>query len=315
MELRIPYSGRLLISHLAAYGLASVLDRVDDAVLVAHDSSLELTPAVITDANLARVAAAISASARECEKVVELDLEPEKRGNERIPVIRARATDPERATLAFQYRELLLDELEASGAHIAAGLLAGLGAPAPWLRHEQTKDRAMPGRGATELDGVPYNIGSDIVRGALRHSLPVARALTVADLELLLAGHADASADRLRWSPPGTAINLTIQWLAALGMMLIPVGLTAAHRARTPAFWRHDQMVGVTLPILAQPASVARLRALLQRRELTERPTTSAVKERLKALGIAALATFPRNGSSSSTMVQFSFDPAIRLDL
>jgi hypothetical protein len=314
----IPCSGRLLITHLGAYGLAAALDARGVDAFVGHDpQAVELTPQVFATVELDEVAACIRESALECEPAVEADLEPGRTGNNRIPVIRARATEPERAATSMAARERLLDDLEAHGARSATALIAGLGASGVWLRDTKTR-KAVPARGASRLDGVAYNIGSDIVRSALRHSLPAAATVVEEDLRPLTDGSRGRTADdtdRLLWSPPGTRIGLVYQWLATLGLGLLPVGLTARTHARTPGFWHESGARGIALPILARPASAARLRSLLQLPDLVARGATPAAATRLRALGISELVTFAVLDSSSGTMVKFSFGPATRLEL
>lgn len=315
----MPYSGRLLVTHLAAYGLAAALDARAVDAFVGHDpDAVELTPQVFAAVDLAEVAASIRASALECQSAVEADLEPGLTGNDRIPVIRARATEPGRAAISVVARERLLDDLEAQHAISAAALVVGLGAPGVWLRDAKARDKAVPARGASRLDGVAYNIGSDIVRGALRHSLPAATAVVEEDLRPITDGSRVGTADetdRLLWSPPGTQIALIYQWLAALGLGLLPVGLTASTHARTPGFWQESGARGVALPILSRPVSAARLRSLLQVPDLVARGATPAAATRMRALGIRELVTFTVLDSSSGTMVKFSFGPATRFEL
>jgi hypothetical protein len=315
----MPYSGRLLVTHLASYGLAAALDARGVDAFVGHDpDAVEMTPQVFADVDLAKVASCIRASGLECESAVEADLEPGRTGNDRVPVIRARATEPERAAISAAARERLLDELEAQGARTAAALIAGLGAPGVWLRDAKARDKHVPARGASRLDGVPYNIGSDIVRGALRHSLPTAMAVVEENLRPLTDGSRVGTADetdKLLWSPPGTRIALVYQWLAALGLGLLPVGLSASTHARTPGFWQQSGARGIALPILSRPVSAARLRSLLQLPDLVARGATPAAATRLRALGIRELVTFTVLDSSSGTMVKFSFGPATRFEL
>ena len=178
--LRIPSSGRLLTSQLAAYGLTLAIQANGGSARIGHDeTSLECDPLVQTDASPQDVANSVARTALICEAAIESDLVPGATGNKRIPVIRARATDQERAVTALAARERLLDAAEAADEVLTAALLAGLGAPAPWLHDGSPAGKPMPGRGATQLDGVPYNIGSDIVRGLLR---PVLRATKHTDV-------------------------------------------------------------------------------------------------------------------------------------
>ncbi len=320
----IPHSGRLLVSQQAAYGLAAIIDSAEHPAYVSHDrQSLELTASVETNADIAIIAERIRSSASACRTAVEADIEPGTRGNDRLPVIRARATKPEGAEITLRHREELLDELDGPGSHLAAGLVTGLGCPAPWLSDGRATSKQRPQDGATRLDGVPYNIGSDIVRGALRHCLPAAETITDDILQGILGSDvhdAGESPDRFRWSPAGVQISLPIQWCAAMGMALLPVGLRASEPARTPGSWRTQQRRraprrGITLPILDRPASVARLRAILQLPALAVPEPAPHESARLRSLAVSALAVFPVRDASTSQMVQFSFDAADRHDL
>ncbi|MGA2013008.1 MAG: hypothetical protein ABSH51_21055 [Solirubrobacteraceae bacterium] len=313
--MRIPSSGRLLTTQLAAYGLTLAIHANGSQAWIGHDdSSLECDPVIQTDASPQQVADSITRSACVCEASIEADLVPGMTGNNRIPVIRARATDQARATIALAARERLLDAAEAADELLTAELLAGLGAPAPWLHDGSAARKPTPGRGATQLDGVPYNIGSDIVRGLLR---PVLRATKQTDADTLIELFAAKTAapasdrDRTRWSPDGTTIAPPCQWLAALGLGMLPVGLTANSRARTPGFWTQRGRRGISLPVLQHPISVPRLRAILQRPELTA-ADGSRDAARLRSLGVSDVLSFSVLDASSGTMVAFSFAPASR---
>lgn len=229
-------------------------------------------------------------------------------------MIRARATDPERAVTALAVRERLLDSAETADGGLVAAVLAGLGAPAPWLHHPAAARRPTPARGATQLDGVPYNIGSDIVRALLRPMLHATTQMEGSELAGLFADEAVVTSperDRSRWSPAGAKLAPACQWLAAVGLGLLPVGLRLDDRARTPGFWRDQERRGIALPVLAHPASVPRLRAILERPELTAAadPRNAA---RLRALGVTEILHFSVLDGSSDTMVAFSFATASR---
>lgn len=319
LTLRIPSSGRLLTTHLAAYGLALVLHADGHDVSIGHDpDALECDPVLTVDVTPATVAGSIIRSAHACESAVEADLTPHQTGNNRLPVIRARATDPERAVIALEMRERLLDQAEAADEFLVTGLLAGLGAPAPWLHDGSAARKPTPGRGATQLDGVPYNIGSDIVRGFLRRAR---NATQESDCDMLArlfstTGPSELHVERdlSRWSPDGSKLPTVCQWLAGVGLGALPVGLTADGRAHTPGFWREPGHRGLSLPVLAWPISIARLRAILLRPELTAANQTDAAA-RLRALGVSDVISFSVVDVSSGTMVAFSFRTASRRTL
>lgn len=316
---KIPYSGRLLVSHMAAYGLAVALRSGGFDAFISHDpNSLEMTPLVAADVDSTVASGCVRKSADACEAAVESDVVPGKTGNSRTPALRARATSPVGAHDTLLAREQLLRSLErdGAGAELPLKLAAGLGAPAIWLHDHNAAAKPHPDRGATGLDGVPYNIGSDIVRGALRRSLPSAQNVTGDEVKALFVNSSqrvEEAEDRLRWSPGGTYIASWCQWLAALGMCLLPVGLMSDEAARTPGYRRDVTPRQITLPILSRPISLPRLRALLELQVLVDAgfPESSAgirAAGKLRALGVPEVMTFPVRNSSNSTMVTFSFD-------
>lgn len=305
-ELRLPVSGRTLVGHMAAYGLALVLDNGREDAFVGHDpDSLELDPLVATGAGSARTAELVRASASGCEDIVEADMTPGCTGNDRRPVVWARATRVDRALAAVPMREALLDTEEGRGGRLAVALTVGLGAPAPWASDK-------PHRGASRLDGVMGNHTSDFVRGALRRSRAAAVDVTAEEL----TAPKDPAADKTGWSPPGTSVAPAVQWLAALGLGLLPVGLVAHGYARTPAA-TSGRPYGVTLPILSRPVSVPRLRALLQRVELgvVDGSLVPEQSARLRALGVSEVAHFPKVDRSTPQSVQFFFGSATAVKL
>lgn len=296
--LEVPVSGLTLVAHLAAYGLALAVESEGGEAFMSHaPESLDVEPRIHTTLGLDDVAACVRSSARACEAVVEADLTPGQTGNNRRPVIWARATALDRAEVALARREHLLDVAEQAGDALAAQLMAGLGAPAAWIG-------GKPHRGASRLDGVMGNHTSDFVRGALRKSRAMAGEVTSSDL----GQSGNAAADKTGWSPPGTAVGLAWQWLAGLGLALLPVGLDGVAVARTPAVCV-TRPQGVTLPLLGSPVSVARLRGLLQAPSLPAAtigiPPGGAA--RLRALGVHELVSFPKIDESNAQSVRFHF--------
>jgi hypothetical protein len=304
-RIHIGSSGLLLVSHLAAYGMAVALETAGESVFVAHDlDSPDLEPLVITSVSLQRVVECVRASARACQRVVDADIAAGR------PTIWARATDSKRALEALSAREHLLDELQdasgGGGAILPMRLIAGLGAPVTW-----GDERTKPSWGATVLDGVAGNSTSDFVRGVLRRTRPVAEHLELDDLRMLWSGSqvglGEEHADRTGWAPPGTRIHLAHQWLAALGLCQLPVGLTS-RAGRTPCSLERDgQPLTVQLPVCPLPVSAPRLRSLLALRELSSRDLGALDRSRLRALGIGSLLRFPRNQASNAKMVAFNF--------
>jgi len=297
-SIRIPASGRTLVAHLSAYGLALVLDLAGDDAFVSHDpDSLELEPIVHTPLAVDAVAQRIRTAALDCESIVEADLVPGKTGNDRRPVIWARATRLDRAQAALSCREALLDDAQDVASGIPISLVVGLGAPAAWIGDK-------PHRGASRLDGVMGNHTSDFVRGALRGSRRAAEAVTAERL----VSSADATYDKTGWCPPGTQVPLSLQWLAGLGLGLLPVGLDGVATARTPATSATRPQF-VTLPVFASAVSVPRLRAVLQSIELAPGPggEEPAAAARLRALGVQELVRFAKVDESNPQSVRFHF--------
>lgn len=315
-KLTIPYSGRLLVSQMAAFGLLNVLDVYGFSAYLHHDPhSLEMTPIVEADIDLDALAELIRRSARECERTIEADVIPGQTGNGRTPVIRARATSLVRADEALSVREILLEALEVEDNALALALVSGLGAPGVWLRDGS---KPVPGRGATALDGVPYNIGSDIVRGALRHTRQWGEQVERTELEPLLSETSHISTeegDKHRWTPPGVEIAGWCQWLAGLGLALLPIGLAATSAARTPGYLRRAGQRHLTLPVFANPVSRPKLRALLQLRDLADPDPIRGASVRLRAMGLSELIRFPVIDSSNGSMVSFAFDVGERIQL
>jgi len=327
-RITIPYSGELLLAHLAAYGLAVALEDAGTTAYVRHDDvSLSFEPIVEwegADDGIGIAAAAIRRSAERCKAAVEADVEPGKTGNYRRAVIWARASfanDPSKAKSLLQQRGELLDSAEQTGAGLVERLLAGLGAPAVW-----GPDSMAPSRGATRLDGVLGNHTSDLVRGVLR---PARSEAATATAELLAGlwknGAVTSQLDKTGWAPPGTAVDLVHQWLAVLGLCLLPVAHRRFSPSDTPACWRREAPVvrGVTLPVLSRSTSVPRLRALIGLRALTEladaepsSPRGSAAAATLRGFGVIEAVAFERlNKRGSGSSVAFSFRRARRLAL
>jgi len=324
------YGGRLLVAHLAAYGLAVALEGAGVEAYVGHDpDSQSFEPVVAFAGERAAVAEAVRASARATEAVVERDIEPGKRGNDRRAVIWARASfanDPDRATLVLGLRQELVDAAEADDTPFVAALLASLGAPATW-----GGDRVKPSDGATALDGVLGNHTSDLVRGVLRPARRAAAEIPDDAFASPGLGPAGDQHDKTGWAPPGTDVDLAHQWLAVLGLSLLPVAHRATARSATPACWRLSRPTrhGVTLPLLAAPVSLPRLRALLSLAALTEitavggeEPDQQHPPERMRAagelrsLGVEEVVAFERSylrGSGSS--VGFTYRRGERVGL
>lgn len=296
--LTAPVSGHLLVAHLAAYGLGLTLDHAGEEAWVGHDQqSLSFEPQVHTTASHERVGDVVRLAAAELEPIIEADLEPGKAKNARRSVIWARASfnnDKTLAASALASRQLLLDGAAGAASGISSSLASGLGAPLAW----GTEDM-KPSRGATWLDGVIGNNTSDLVRGVVRGYRPCA-ATAVA---VWSDPPEQPETDKTNWAPAGTQLGATSQWLATLGLGLLPVGHRQLASSRTPACWLDGRRPrGVVLPVLALPASIPRLRALLALSDLprvVEHCEESGPAGRLRALRCTDVVEFDRVESAS----------------
>lgn len=319
-EATIGYSGELLVSHLAGYGLLAALERACVGATLRHSSeSLTFEPVIEFDGDDGLAARAIRESAIEAEEAVEADREPGR------PLIWARHSlggDSSLAAQVLRRREELLAEAERSGAVLTARLLSGLGAPAAW-----GSDQLKPSAGATALDGVMGNSTSDLVRGVLRPARTAAATVSAAQLKASWAGNgSDVPQDKTGWAPPGTRVALFDQWLAALGLSLFPVAHRQFQRSATPAFWnRKGGHYGVTLPIFSEPVTLPKLHAVLSLDALArvgdgtwndDHAELLAAAALLRQLGARETVSFARLMSrGAGTSVAFTFKRGSRFEL
>lgn len=314
MEVTLPYSGELLVTHLAAYGLALVLHDAGVPTTVAHSDSLTFEPCIRFEADVEFVADAVRQSAVEAEAAVEADIEPGKTGNDRRSLIWARASrDSATAAEILRRRDALLVDAEERSHSIVCAILAGIGATAAWV-----PEKVKPQSGSTALDGVLGNNTSDLIRGVLRPGRRAAEAVDAEVLKRLWRGETDDQLDKTGWAPPGTRIDLVHQWLAVIGLGMLPVAHRRFKRSATPATWRRDE--GVTLPILG-PTTPARLLAILKLAALSKLddtqtgPAIERARAELRALGINEVVQFRRHRTGSKSSVAFIFGRGVRVDL
>jgi hypothetical protein len=325
LRITLPYSGHLLVGHLAAFGLAVALDDAGYDAFVDHDpGSVSFEPRVTTDALSDQVSAAVRQTAVRAESTVEADAEPGQKGNARRSVIWARASfanEVERSRQMLTAREILATQAESAGDRTTSALLAGLGASAAWGL--ATADgRPKPAHGATELDGVIGNIGSDLVRGVIRPARNAASdANGTTTVDRWTGATADEQADKTGWAPAGTQVSFIDQWLAVLGLALLPVAHRGLARSETPACWnaRALKRQGITLPVLGAPTSLPRLRTILREPALADgEAATAALSEGegpvtgyapLRRRGVAEVVVFPRTyAEGAGSSVAFTFD-------
>ncbi|MBB4663296.1 hypothetical protein [Conexibacter arvalis] len=304
------HGGEVLIAHLAAYGLAVVLESAMIDAHVGHDpDSLRFEPFVHFDATQADAARAVRDAAGALERLIESDVERVSEKNARRSVIWGRSSfdhGSERGALVLAKRSALVAEADAGRQRLASGLLAALGAPALW-----GPKTVKSGSGATALDGVLGNHTSDFVRGVLRPCRADAADVDEARFLAEVGKVTSEQRDRTNWAPSGTRVGLIDQWLAALGLSMLPVAHRQVRRSATPACWSGGRPVRhrTTLPLLDQPVSPARLRALLSLGSLASvcrsedgQPDVDHAGA-LRAFGVTEVVTFDRRynpGSSSS---------------
>lgn len=315
----LPYSGHLLLGHLAAYGLVTVIEDHGHAAFVDHaPESMTFEPRVLTDATDDVVLAAIRDSAEAASEAVEADLVPGATGNDRRSLVWARASfanDPEKADVVLARRVSLLDRSEKVGNRVVGDLLGGLGAPAAWGR-ATAGARPKPAQGATSLDGVLGNHTSDLVRGVLRPARAAAAVAAPDETFARWEGRARLEGlDKTGWVPPGTGAHLVDQWLGVLGLRALPVAHRGLAASVTPAFAPGRGDGALTLPVLGAGTSLGRLRGLLSRPELAmadvaERPEPLAALQRF---GVSELVRFPRTFAGGSSSVAFAFGRGVRI--
>lgn len=314
-QLKLPLPGTLLLSHLAAYGLLVALDAESVEGFLSHPrSSQSLDPFVEIEGERDLVNKAIRSTARRAEHWVEANIEP---GTTRA-VVWARASfakDPaELPKEALLMRERLVRAAERARDLTSIGILSGLGATAAWGLSNKPK----PSQGASELDGVIGNKDCDLVRGVLRKARIAAERFDGESLSL--NNKRAGERDKTGWAPLNTEeADLVVQWLAVLGLALLPVAHRQFRASSTPACWitPAPQRRGITLPLFSDPVSLPRLRGLLSLQALAGINANAAEPSsddelahgaRLRALGVEEVVVFDRhNHSSSGSSVAFSF--------
>lgn len=310
------HGGQVLVAQLAAFGLAVVLDSAGIDVHFGHDpDSLRFEPVVHFDASVADAASAVRGSAEVLEALIEADVEPVTSKNARRSVIWGRPSfdhGSERGALVLAKRGALAAEADGGRQRLASGLLAALGAPALW-----GPKTVKSSSGATALDGVLGNHTSDFVRGVLRPCRADAVEIDEERFRAEVGRATSGQRDRTNWAPSGTEVELVDQWLAALGLSLLPVAHRQVRRSATPACWSTGRPTrhGVTLPVLEQPVSLARLRALLALAPLASVCRTAGGAPdaeqagTLRAVGIGEVVTFERQynpGAGSSVAFAYA---------
>lgn len=311
----------MLSTHLAAFGLMSCLaDQRIDTLLHADDGLLRIDAG---DAEPDRVVAAIRHAAAAAREAIDADITVN--GLVKPLLIAGPAAG------VVTERDRLLDRAERDSPAVAS-MISGISTVIPagnGLNGETVMVRSP-------LDGAPRNAASDLIRGVIRHVRRHAENATFGELIEPRAGD-DRNLDG--WTPRGTPISPTLTWLAALGLGWFPVvGHTEPHdqwpyfawTAEVPGLVRallverpgpgsgaeqHGRIDAIAIPVVGEPVTLPRMRALLNRAEITIAAHTTdrlgaAAAGRLRALGVRDVAVFHRQRLPSKHMVGFTFDQA-----
>lgn len=237
-----------------------------------------------------------------------------------------------------QAREEHLDRLTAGGSVIDLRMLAGLGEASSW--HE-FKGAARQDDGASRLELQPRNQGSEFVGTRLRS---LAAAVAKRNVDQVAAGLTGGqsvdeagkdspdsrSAANLR--PPGVTDN-ALAWVAMWGLANVPVAHRIGRPSRTATHlpWSRDAGLSdevraghIAVPLWRGGWTVARLRAVLRSRALTEVGGAARTADQtalgrdaqwLRERGVTGLVLMPVHtyGSTSSPERRVMAGRAVRL--
>jgi CRISPR-associated protein Csb3 len=314
----------VLLHHLAAYGLADILDTaslVTDLRLTWQAgrpvvSGTGLAPAIVEDAVRAHLAGR--------RTWVEEASGPDRRG---VMSPRLTGMKADQAWQDHQHaRESVLDTLTAAHAWPDLRYLAALGEPAYW-RFNPRGER-LPDDGASRLEMQPRNRGSEFVGNRLR---PLVEKLLDRQPGQIAAGIAgDSVLDELGGKPdsvsatglttPGPVDNALV-WCALWGIGQLPLALRTERPAVTTGHLGRPRAEHFYAPVWEMPWRPARLRTILASAQLrdaadqllhdagTSAPAATAVTTTaataavwLRARGVIGIVRFPvgRFGSDNA---------------
>jgi CRISPR-associated protein Csb3 len=270
----------VLLSHLALYGLAAILEAGGlTAVRAAWSRDGDPRPVVSAPGLTGEQAAAvIAAHARRAadpaswlHRSITVNGSPRALMSPRLSALGDEATWRH----AQQQRHQVLDELTASGNWLDLRFLAALGEPCYWVRDRQ--DRIQQDNATSRLEMQPRNRGSEFVGNRLRK---VAAAVAARTASQILSGvlgqtvrdEADGDAADSRTATglaaPGPADN-ALAWCALWGISQLPLAMrvqtdpripvtavTTGHLGRGRSEWFYA-------PVWAYPWRPARIRTIL----------------------------------------------------
>lgn len=277
-ELRLAGDVRIALSHMAAIGLATILeDAGTPDVKVGWTSGLEPRPLVIAPGiDWTDVADRIKLHAQRHAAQSDWTALTIDGGSTGLmsPRIRARTTDGAWLELANR-RSQVIDEQVAGRRWLDLQMIGALGEPAYW-RFNARRQR-VPDEGASRWEMKTRNRGEDFVQHRLR---PLARFVAGRSLESIREGltglsvRDEAGSDDLN-SRTGTGltgpsrVDNAIAWCALWGISQFPViprvtrpSRTAGHLPRPPRSHvsRHGWFY---LPIPTRPIALPRLRSII----------------------------------------------------
>lgn len=261
-----------LLSHLAAYGLAAILETQGAAqVQIGWTTGANPRPYVAApsadDAATLVAAHAQAASVEGSWTNRDVTLKGSPRG-----LMSPRLTpfgDAGTWTYVQQMRQEVLDDLTAKGALLDLMLIAALGEPCYWRRNKQGV--ILQDDGASRLEMQPRNRGSEFVGNRLRK---LAGAVAAREPAQILSGlRGEAVRDEIGSDKPDsrTATGLAglgptdnaLAWCALWGISQFPVVMRARATALTTGHFGRSRSEWFYVPIWNQRWQPARLRSIL----------------------------------------------------
>lgn len=264
---------QVLLSHMAFYGLAAILDETGDIdVRLSWTSGMRPRPQLEgDDLTWQRIAQVVQAHAvRRAEPGDWLSEEVVLKGSARGLMSPRITTVPDKQWPQFQAnRHAVLDRLTEQRRELDLRLIAALGEPAYWRRN--LKGDRLQDDGASRLEMQPRNQGSEIVGNRLRKLAHALAGWPVDHVEEGLSGKGvrdDIGRDKpdsrtaTGFAAPGPTDN-AVAWCALWGISLFPLAhqtsrtsVTAGHLGVAGAGWFY-------VPVWEGCWSLARLESIV----------------------------------------------------
>jgi CRISPR-associated protein Csb3 len=269
----------VLLSHLALYGLAAILEAGGVADLhacwrIGGDQRPHVTAPSLTGE---RAAAVISRHARQAiaadswlHRSITLGGTPRALMSPRLSTIADEATWRQ----AQRHRHEVLDQLTSQGRWLDLRFLAALGEPCYWIQDQQ--GTIQQDSAATRLEMQPRSQGSEFVGNRLRK---IAVAVARRTGEQILAGltgaivrdeaEHDAADSRTATglAEPGPTDNV-VAWCALWGISQLPLAIRARDTAITSGHLGRGRSEFFYTPVWQSPWRPARLRTVLASTEV-----------------------------------------------